>query len=59
MNYEFNEIIGVPAGIRNDQLQRPPSRQKEPNQALGLEDPRPKTRGGGSGVGGQLYGASY
>ena len=33
-------------GYQYEQWQRPPSRQKEPNQALGLDDARPKTRGG-------------
>ena len=32
-------------GYQYEQWQRPPSRQKEPNQALGLDDARPKTRG--------------
>lgn len=33
-------------GVQFEQWQRPPSRQKEPNLAVGLDDPtRPKTRG--------------
>lgn len=39
--------IAATLGYQFEQWQRPPSRQKEPNQALGLDDARPKTRGGG------------
>lgn len=39
------EVGKVPLGYQFEQWQRPPSRQKEPNLALGLDDTRPKTRG--------------
>jgi len=47
----------IPVGHQFEQWQRPPSRQKEPNQALGLDDSVPQKRGqrDNNSMGGQFF----